>query len=376
LLEHPSKLLVGSCARGSFHGFSDPRLPRLVVTSVLLVMVISVRDGCGVLFDDQHERVFCKRLNMSFSYDCDFMFAALGKGKCAMDQVCVWEREPEPDLLHKHFVDIFINVYHDHLWPAWNRQTLELACPNVAHVEGAEEAFFFYQLGIWWMTAVWVILTMLEVTGFRKVSTSVGSQKQLTPLIEQIGAADGVEGIRAICLPNGSNVIPELRFKMLPPGGLYFKVAMMILDCMILDNLSVYNNLVAYKFGFAAALACVVTASLCLQLASTSPWKFVVDCQDAVTSGIMPDSLEKIIDVEQGMEAPLCLCINAYAFAFTISGYFPLVSGMASMMLSVYGVAVFSYEYVDLEIDSKYDSELDAATGEYSELDITAHEDE
>ena len=119
---------------------------------------------------------------------------------------------------------------------------------------------------------------------------------------------------------------------------------------MVLGNVTICNHVAVYNFSFAAILAFITSMSLGLLLASTTPQLLRAGIRDAVETGIMRDSLVHVLDDEQGIEAPLSLCLTSYAFAFSISGYWPLISGMASMGLSVYGVAVFAYEHADLEV--------------------------
>ena len=126
------------------------------------------------------------------------------------------------------------------LWKLLSRASSEMACPamNIFEHE-AKNLFFEAQYFVQCLSLIWVVLVTFDTCGgFMKAAQP--EHQAVDELSERISPTEAKHEIQEIKDPVA--VIPESAIQCVPPGGMYFTVAMTFLD-VLLDFYSIYWRL-------------------------------------------------------------------------------------------------------------------------------------
>ncbi|OLP76436.1 putative agmatinase 3 [Symbiodinium microadriaticum] len=221
-------------------------------------------------------------------------------------------------------------------WKLLSRASAEMACPAENTFEHkAKNLFFGAQYIVQGFNLIWVLLVTFDTCcSFMKAAQS--EHQAVEELSERISKTEEKHEIQEIKDPVA--VTPESTIQCMPPGGIYFPVAMTVLD-VLLDFYNIYSCI-------------MVDLGNLMQQISIS-----------VKRGLSTDALLRALEFESSFEAPLSLCLTAYTLAFNVRGswtFATLCISLLSLSVSVYNTACFLCRTVDFELytdendDSKY----------------------
>ncbi|CAE7290232.1 Ank2 [Symbiodinium sp. CCMP2592] len=121
-------------------------------------------------------------------------------------------------------------------------------------------------------------------------------------------------------------------------GGLYFGVALLVLD-VVLDVNTIFTFLASKHYFFAAVMTFVVARSGLKQLRVLPPWHLRQAIKASTERGIMRQDLLDYLEEEKRSEAFFCACITAYAFFFAVQTADQMVVQFGSLLLSTFQFA-------------------------------------
>jgi hypothetical protein len=234
---------------------------------------------------------------------------------------------------------------------ALNPAASALACLSTnAMPKGLGAVFRHYLDSVWYLTAIWTVLTTLEMAGVVRATSVVASTAEVQQLANAIAATTSAEDIEKIDSEHHDlQAIPEKAVKLFPPGGIIMSLGMVVLDAFLLDGITVANMLLSFNFKFAMCLVALITMTFCKYMFTGNIFKIVPDGRASIRRGILTDSLIDILEDERATEAPSALALTAYAFPLMIRNTFSFVSIIASMAVAVFGVAQTAYETCDMK---------------------------
>ncbi|CAE7028516.1 unnamed protein product, partial [Symbiodinium sp. CCMP2456] len=135
-------------------------------------------------------------------------------------------------------------------------------------------------------------------------------------------------------------------------GGLYFGVALLVLD-VVLDANTVFTFLASKHYFFAAVMTFVVARSGLKQLRVLPPWRLRQALKASTERGIIRQDLLDYLEEEKRSEAFFCACITAYAFFFAVQTADQMVVQSGSLLLSTFQFAGYATQAFNLdEFDS------------------------
>lgn len=293
----PALLLIGA-PRGA--GCFDRRLPRVLATAVLLT------------------------LTAYQTYHCEDQIKFYSKGDMRVED----EMASLPQL-------------QPHALRADERQP--------AHpIAGLRELFFTYQFMTWILSLLWLLLVVLDMAGLLPQASP--NLERVLSLAHQIEATRDRKELES--LPAAPK--PEVGFTCsLCPSGILVNVSVVTAD-VFLDSMSAFNLLYALQFKFAACLISISTAAFVCELLGGQFAKLQDEARESIRRGVTTDGLYQLLAFERSFEAPLSLCLSAYAWAFSLRSMPAFCTGAASLMLSTYGLATYVHWVVDIGLDEQH----------------------
>ena len=245
-------------------------------------------------------------------------------------------------------------------WKLLSRASSEMACPAMnTFEEKAKNVFFGAQYFVQCVSLIWVVLVTLDTCcSFMKAAQ--GEDQAVEELSERISKTEAKHEIQEIKDPVA--VTPESAIQCMPPGGIYFTVAMTVLD-VLLDFYSIYCCIMAAQLKFATMMVVIVATSSCVEVLTVDLGNLMQQISISVKRGLSTDALLRALEFESSFEAPLSLCLTAYTLAFNVRGgwaFATLCISLLSLSVSVYNTASFLCRTVDFELytdeedDSKY----------------------
>eukprot|EP00435_Cladocopium_sp_Y103_P076157 s49_g79.t1 len=131
--------------------------------------------------------------------------------------------------------------------------------------------------------------------------------------------------------------------------SIWTKVLLVLLD-IILDANTVFTLITAQQYRIALALQLVVSYSLLHQVMDGQIQRIFEAARASAARGLLRDDLIALLHQEHGFEAFFSLAITSYSLLFAVSTAAQIPVQVFSILLSVYGLATFLYEQVDLEL--------------------------
>ena len=128
------------------------------------------------------------------------------------------------------------------------------------------------------------------------------------------------------------------------------KVGLLFLD-VLLDINTLKTMLESGHFMFAVCMMVILSKSLSQQMMAGSIWSLSTAREKTINRGIQHRILLEILVEEQGFEAFTSLALTTYSYWYTVADAFAASSQLFSIVLSVYSLAAFLYQCVDLAID-------------------------
>mmetsp|Transcript_52093 Transcript_52093/g.107710 ORF Transcript_52093/g.107710 Transcript_52093/m.107710 type:complete len:729 (+) Transcript_52093:60-2246(+) len=314
----PALLLIGA-PRGA--GCFDRRLPRVLATAVLLT------------------------LTAYQTYHCEDQIKFYSKGDMRVED----EMASFPATIMVHFPWLL------------NRASSMLVCPSFNHMPSAQmnvnlpiplpglrELFFTYQFMTWILSLLWLLLVVLDMAGLLPQASP--NLERVLSLAHQIEATRDRKELES--LPAAPK--PEVGFTCSPcPSGILVNVSVVTAD-VFLDSMSAFNLLYALQFKFAACLISISTAAFVCELLGGQFAKLQDEARESIRRGVTTDGLYQLLAFERSFEAPLSLCLSAYAWAFSLRSMLAFCTGAASLVLSTYGLATYVHWVVDIGLDEQH----------------------
>ena len=235
-----------------------------------------------------------------------------------------------------------------------SRASAEIACPAHNTFPAQEQWLFFcVQYIVAVVSFIWVFLVTIDTCcGFMQLATS--DQQAVEELSKRIASTEAKDEISKIADPVA--VSPEPPIQCLPPGGIYFTVLMAFCD-VFLDLYSAYSCVMAAQLKFAFLMVAIVSTSCTVEALTSSPWTLPKQIAASLHRGLSTDALRHALQYEACFEAPLSLCLSAYAFVFNVrgGGLPTLVLSLMSISLSTYNTASYFCWSIDLGLQKDYD---------------------
>ncbi|CAE7205324.1 unnamed protein product [Symbiodinium sp. CCMP2592] len=258
--------------------------------------------------------------------------------------------------------------------PLLSRASAEIACPAKNTFPAQVQSLFFcMQYIVAVVSLIWVFLVTIDTCcGFMQLATS--DQQAVEELSRRIAATEAKDEISKISGPVA--VSPERAIQCLPPGGIYFAVGMAICD-VFLDIYSAYSCVVAAQLKFASLMVAIVSTSCTVEALTSAPWTLPKQIAASLHRGLSTDALRHALEFEASFEAPLSLCLSAYAFVFNVrgGGLLTLVLSLMSIILSTYNTASYFCWSIDLGLHKDYDEMGQDTTKKDFELELCDHEE-
>ncbi|CAK9058175.1 Putative ankyrin repeat protein MM_0045 [Durusdinium trenchii] len=247
--------------------------------------------------------------------------------------------------LHGHFSWILASGPY----PLLNEIASHVACPDRSVLESQKQNLLLgYLSAVWCLSASWVALALADTCGLVKVlqpAKETATSTEVQQLTEQICSTKNWQDLGHLSTPVKT---VETRVKM------FIAVGMAIIDMIILDLSQLMTWIWAMQFKFSACLICIFTVSMVLEL-SKGLARLKEGLAESMARGILRSDLVELLRVEQGLEAPLSLCLTSYAWIFSMySTNFWLLMTLTipSQLSSIYTVAMFGREIVDFDLDA------------------------
>ncbi|CAK9024121.1 unnamed protein product [Durusdinium trenchii] len=139
-------------------------------------------------------------------------------------------------------------------------------------------------------------------------------------------------------------------------SGLYVRVSLLVLD-LVLDCWNIHTMVFSGNYKFACFMVFVLSKSLGQQVFSESLLNLRDALSKSVKKGYMRRDLMEIFAEEQGFEACASLALTTYAYWYTVSDASTALRQIVSIAVSVYNLAQFLYQRIDLGIDLEYQPE-------------------
>ncbi|CAE6970889.1 ankrd52 [Symbiodinium sp. CCMP2592] len=230
--------------------------------------------------------------------------------------------------------------------PLWPKEYTAQA-ESLPRVSALEISSYFLLLQVFCLL---VYIMALLVQGVRgaccHTATATEHGNEPGPTLARQLASDGLQAVQHK-LPTLTKVQWEQKhcFDM---DALKIKMFFMALD-VLLDINTIFSLLVSRNYKFAACLTFVVTRSTTKQLGNLGSFKKALD--ESVHRGLLDRVVLEVFDEEKGAEAFFSLMITSYSYVFCVQTATQAVVQCFSVLLSVYGLAAFLVERLDLDYE-------------------------
>jgi len=150
--------------------------------------------------------------------------------------------------------------------------------------------------------------------------------------------------------------LAKLRMK---PGPALQTFVFFILD-MITDTIAWTKFLSAGHYAFAGMLATITWWSTLMQF-RRGLWAGMVQAfSQVLRGGVQTEQFIELYDSEKGLETLFSMCVQVYALNYAgLTDWFGVVNNNLSIVLSMYGLASYLVDNVDLAHHDEADSEDD-----------------
>ncbi|CAE7236447.1 ankrd29 [Symbiodinium sp. CCMP2592] len=231
--------------------------------------------------------------------------------------------------------------------PLLSRASAEMACPAFNHFSTEEKSLFFcVQYIVAVVSFIWVVLVTIDsCCGFTtQFSSDPQAVEQLSKRIAATGTKDEIAEINDPVV-----VSPERAIQCMPPGGIYINVGMVVCD-VFLDLYSIYSCVMAAQLKFAFLMVAIVSTSCTVEALTAAAWSLPKQLEASLLRGLSSDALRHALECEACLEAPLSLCLTAYAFVFNVrgGGLLTLILSLMSIASSTYNTASYICWHIDL----------------------------
>eukprot|EP00413_Alexandrium_margalefii_P022019 CAMPEP_0204575560 /NCGR_PEP_ID=MMETSP0661-20131031/41266_1 /ASSEMBLY_ACC=CAM_ASM_000606 /TAXON_ID=109239 /ORGANISM="Alexandrium margalefi, Strain AMGDE01CS-322" /LENGTH=289 /DNA_ID=CAMNT_0051584211 /DNA_START=11 /DNA_END=880 /DNA_ORIENTATION=- len=167
-----------------------------------------------------------------------------------------------------------------------------------------------------------------------------GAVNEIHALARRIREADSYEDVTEL-RGRSAAVSPDGKVKVL------VTVTLALAD-FFLDLYTMYTMLCNGDLIFAACLMVTSAFSSAREFTPRSLLAFPGEVAKTLRNGVTSDGLQRFLESERGTEALVSLFISAYALPFTIKTPLQAIICPLSVLSSVYGLATFLHEEIDL----------------------------
>jgi len=140
------------------------------------------------------------------------------------------------------------------------------------------------------------------------------------------------------------------------PEGVWFASMFLVLD-VLLDLNTLFSLLIAAKFHFAFCMVVMFATMTGLEVRDGKFWGFWSEINRSVRRGAMTPELIDTFDVEKGFEGFFGALFTIYTLVFVVRSKWQLLTQVCSILLSLYGLATYLHQVIDLEKDESLETD-------------------